>query len=174
MKQAMIILLIKFLYFIPAQVIGQAQNNGVLLHPALYNYSISADSFTSNVPLNEINAKAFRHLLKHFPAVANEKWVRTSEGFAAVFNYDSIRTRVFYNYKGDFIHSIKTYKGAVLSRSLKALVNRAFPDYDIGMVNEHFDGHYLFYGITVTKDDEIKSLELSNNEIRTLEEFSNP
>ncbi len=62
--------------------------------PFSYRYPFSNGIFTSNVPLNEISPRAFRHFLKTFPQINDEKWTMTSQGIVASFVYNSAFHRI--------------------------------------------------------------------------------
>jgi hypothetical protein len=79
------------------------------------------------------------------------------------FEHDSILTRLLYNSNGDFIRSVKAYQATELAAPLRSLVSRAFPEYELGLVTENFDGRRVLYGMIVTKGKHTKTFELSGH-----------
>lgn len=140
---------------------------------AVFNYRFNKAEFSSNVRLNEIDTRAFRHFLKSFPAIVNEKWFKTDRGYSVVFENDSVLYKIYYGRHGEFCFSLKYYKGKELSAGMAGIVKTYFPDFHIEQVTEQFDGRQLLYEITVANDRVTEAIELYNDEIRNVKEFGN-
>lgn len=138
-----------------------------------YEYGYANTSFVSNVPLNEINSKAFKNFAKTYSTINNEKWVKVSNGIIVTFISDSIFYRIGYSEKGMFLYSYKYYTEKNCKNELKKMIQYIYPQYHISTVVELYDGHKLVYGINITNNEITRSLELDNGEIKTLDEFQN-
>ncbi len=135
-------------------------------------YYHSIDSFVSNVPLNEISTRAFRYLLQNYPGVDKEKWFRTEDGFTVIFENDSVLSKIFFNNKGYFISSFKYYTQESADAGLRKWVQALFPGYTIETITEKDDGRFVEYGIILSNSRLEKCVDIFNNEIKNVEEFS--
>src|ERR1017187_1433974 len=101
----------------PVTLINKNQNG------VAYNYNDSKNSFTSNVPLHEINARAYRHFEKNYSSIGKETWTKIANGVVVTFTSNAAYCKIFYNTKGDFIYSYKYYNekncGAEFSKMIQ-------------------------------------------------------
>ncbi len=138
-----------------------------------FNYGSGNSTFESNVRLNEINTRAFRHFLKNYPKAENEKWFINPKGSCAVFESDSVLNKIFYNKKGVFVLAIKYYNESGLNEILKNIVHTFFPAYATKTVVELYDGRLTSYEICVVNNEQTKMFEVNNNEISNVRELKN-
>jgi hypothetical protein len=138
-----------------------------------YEYAYAGNSFVSNVPLNEISSKAFKHFVKNYSAITNEKWIKIPDGIVAIFTNDSVLNKIFYNRKGTFLYSYKYYDEKKCRVDLKKMVEQVYPQFHITCAIELFDGQNIVYGIKITNNEITRTLELNNGEIKILDEFQN-
>jgi hypothetical protein len=138
-----------------------------------YKYFFDDKGFVSNVPLNQINSKAFRHFMKNFAAVTEEKWIIMPTGIVVTFTYDSVFCKIVYDKYGLFLYSYKYYEDNRCSSELKKMVLKIYPSYAIKNVVELFDGQKIAYGLKVSNDKITRTLELKNGEMKLLNEFQN-
>src|SRR5579864_86534 len=59
--------------------------------------------------LNEVNASAERHLLKHFSPTAEVSWYLEKNGLVALYHEGDISARVYYKLNGNFEGRTKYY-----------------------------------------------------------------
>lgn len=164
--------LLCFLNLFPFRNYAQLLNEAPKNHND-FNYNFGPDAFESNVRLNEINTRAFRYFLKNFPTAENEKWFKIPKGFCVLFNADSILNKIFYNKKGVFLESVKSYTEQCLNGALKKMIHNLFPDFNIKTVTELFDGRLTSYEICMTNLKTTKIFQVNNYEITNVEELKN-
>jgi hypothetical protein len=138
-----------------------------------YHYIDTKNSITSNVPLNELNAKANRHFEKTYRDIDKETWTKIPCGTLVTFISNAAFCKIFYNTEGDFVYSYKYYDQKNCSAELTEMIGHAYPGYKMVNVVELFDGNKPVYGINISNGKLTKSLEMKNAELKVLNEFSN-
>ncbi len=139
-------------YAIPASYTIGGENNGII----------------SNVPLNEINVRAFRHFGKNFPQVSGESWLKMKLGYIVSFTENGQRGQVHYNPNGDFQFTIKYYDGSSISPELGARIRKNYPDYRIGVVTEFTDGIKTAMEVKIENPSSVKTISVNSNGILEL------
>lgn len=86
--------------------------------------------------LNEVNASAERHLLKHFSPTAEVSWYLEKNGLVALYNEGEISSRVYYKLNGNFEGCTKYYTSQDLDKGRKSVLLRRFPGCKIMVVTE--------------------------------------
>lgn len=86
--------------------------------------------------LNEVNASAERHLLKHFSPTAEVSWYLEKHGLVALCNEGDKSDRVYYKLNGNFEGCTKYYTSEALDKSRKSVLLRRFPGCKIIVVTE--------------------------------------
>jgi hypothetical protein len=154
-----------------AQSISVADKNA---DATAYHYTDTKNNMTTNVPLNELSVKAYRHFEKNYADIHKETWTKFSGGTVVTFTNNSAFCKIFYDTRGDFVYSYKYYDGKNCSPELTKMLQRLYPQYKIISVVELFDGYKTVYGINISNGKMTKSLEIKNDEIKILNEFDNP
>ncbi len=165
------------LIFIPKNESAQTVSNASVKDQHNHLFTYGKSTFSSNVPLNEINTRAFRYFRKRYPNVEDEKWQWTDKGMSVVIEDSTSQTRIFFDDKGGFVSSAKAYTEYGIGPVLKDELSKLFPDYKILSVTEDFDGHKILYWITMSKDDSIKSVEVRSEDgdaVDIMKTFSKP
>ena len=90
--------------------------------------------------MNQVSSRAYKYFLKNFPDVKNEVWIQTEEGCTAYFHDEQQVVKLFFNTRGGFNYSKKTYGVIDFSPELIGIVMNRFPSYKIGNVKEINDG----------------------------------
>jgi hypothetical protein len=174
MKTTLLRLFVISLILCPLKNHGQTQSAKIENAPNNeYKYFFNENEFVSNVPLNQINTKAFRHFIKNFTSVNEEKWTILPKSIVVTFNFDSVFCKIVYDKYGLFLYSYKYYEQNRCGNDLKKLMMKMFPNYAIKNVVELFDGQKLAYGLKISNDKTTKTLELKNGEFKILNEFQN-
>lgn len=137
-------------------------------------YTDPAGTFVSNVPINELNAKAFRRFHRRFQAAAGgEAWFKSAEGYQVSFMLDRHHQLAYYDPHGGFMYSLKYYETNEIPREVGDFVKRRYPGYRIDVVTEVCDGMKTFYLVQIMNADYIKSLSISDGRIEELQELHN-
>jgi hypothetical protein len=135
---------------------------------------ITGNNIHSNVPMNEISPRAFRHFRKNFRAISDENWYKYDQGYLVSFVVNSFRHQAWYNPDGSFMCSVKYYSGKELDEQTDMQVRRQFPGYQIKVVMEITDDcHKTFYLVTIEDPATIKTLFICDGKIEVRQELVN-
>ncbi|HEY4335553.1 MAG TPA: hypothetical protein VGM89_06635 [Puia sp.] len=142
--------------------------------PAVFTYNEGGPAISSNVPLNEINAHAYRHFQRLFPTgTSNEYWFVSSDGYQVSFVLDGRQCQAFFDRHGAYRYSLKYYPGKEIPRLAGDLIRSRYAEYRIDVVTEITDGEKTFYLVKIANPVSIKTLSLSDGKIDLLEELTN-
>jgi hypothetical protein len=131
-------------------------------------------AFESNVPLNEISVKAFRHFQQLFPTGANsEYWFKSPEGYKVSFNLNGHSLLAYFDKRGAFLCSMKYYTQKEIPRETGELVKSKYPGYRIDMVTEVFDGQTTFLRVQIANASSLKILCILGERIYMTEDLIN-
>jgi hypothetical protein len=127
----------------------------------------------SNVPLNEIKVRAYRHFRKNFPAISDETWFKYDQGYLVSFVINSWRNQVHYDTRGFFLYSVKYYTGAAIDRETGSMIKKKFPDYQIDVVTEINNGEKTFYLVIIKNPAFVKTISICEGTVGIIKEFIN-
>ena len=148
--------------------LGFSQND---FHPAVYTYNDEGNAVTSNVPLNEINAHAWRNFHRLFPAATGEeKWLSSVEGFKVSFNVNGAQYQAWFGNHGAYRYSLHYYPGTEIPREPGDLIRRKYPEYQLNIVTEITDGEKTVYLVRLVSPIRIKTLSVCDGDIRVVED----
>ncbi|HLY69948.1 MAG TPA: hypothetical protein VKR53_09470 [Puia sp.] len=140
---------------------------------ALYYYHDARNFITSNVPLNELSVKAYRHFEKNYADINQETWTKNAGGTLVTFTSNAAFCKIFYDTKGDFRYSFKYYNKKGFPAELTKMIENAYPQNQVVSLVELFDGEQSIFGINISNGEITKSLEMKNGEIKFLDEYRN-
>ena len=144
------------------------------LQPAAYTYNAGGTAISSNVPLNEINAHAYRHFQRLFPKGINgEFWFRSEEGYQVSFLLSGRHYQAYFDRHGAYRYSLQYYAGKEIPRATGDQIKAKYPDYQIDVVTEITDGEKTFYLVKIVNPFTIKTLTVDEGKITVLEELVN-
>ncbi|HXD78140.1 MAG TPA: hypothetical protein VN616_10060 [Puia sp.] len=167
MKPALIRPLLLGVFAIPLLVAGQQAGVGV-------KYSDPGDHFSSNVPINELSARACRQFHHRFrAAAAGEYWFKWADGYKVSFVQDLHARYAFFSRQGAFRYSVTYFGGQDVPREATDLVHRRFPGYRIGLVTRVDNGSGSFYTVQITNSFFLKVLTISDGRLDVLSELDN-
>jgi hypothetical protein len=140
-------------------------------HSAAYTYNDEGNTVTSNVPLNEINAHAWRNFHRLFPAATGqENWFSSEEGYKVSFSMLGLQYQAWFGNHGVYRYSLHYYAGKEIPREPGELIRRKYPDYQINIVTEITDGEKTVYLVRIVGPLHIKTLSVCDGEMRVVEE----
>ena len=122
---------------------------------------------------NEVNHRACRHFMDHFLNDGSEKWVQQNGVYTASFTAAGVKNKVYYNSKGDFQFSIRSYSSEALNKNIKASILQKFDGYQIKFVQEITNLEKQVYLIKIVNRSNIKTLEYADGVIRVSETLVN-
>jgi hypothetical protein len=118
---------------------------GMLIFSIIQLHAAGQPSYAdgnAGLRLNEVNSRAARHFLNHFPQASGVKWVRDDRYYIAFFNSDDSRTRVHYTNDGNFSFCLKYFPEGQLDSEHRSAILKIFPGCHIGVVTEFTDDFY--------------------------------
>ena len=137
-------------------------------------YSDPGNNFFSNVPINELSAKAYRRFHRRFREVpTGEYWFKYAQGYQISFMLDQHRSLAYYDQGGTFLYSLRYYAGTEFARDMTEFVQRRFPDYKIDVVTEVNNGQKIFYILQIMNVDNIKQVTVADGRIDVVRELTN-
>ncbi|HLY71485.1 MAG TPA: hypothetical protein VKR53_17240 [Puia sp.] len=142
------------------------------IRAAEFRYTVAGNTLASNVPLNEISARAFRHFSRNYSFAVSEKWTKITNGIVVSFIRNSKNYRIAYTKKGNFLFSLVYYQGSECSDELMSMIARTYPGFHIKNATELFDGNKLIFGLMISNGELNRSLEYRDGRIRILEEYT--
>jgi hypothetical protein len=124
-----------------------------------YCYREADNFFSSNVMLNEINARAFRHFKKNYRSVSNEKWVKNADGISVCFlSGDSVIYHLYYNRAGRFLKVCTFYNEENMPPDLKRSIDRVFGNYSVLSAAGLNDGIKASINVVLARGQTVKVL----------------
>jgi hypothetical protein len=144
----------------------------IVAQELVYTYVVSGDSLSSNVPLNEINPKAFRHFTQSYGYVSSQEWRKYSNGFSVSFrSHDSTVYRVFYSLHGaaGIVHVYYTAAGTPTG-----LIDTLDPEYkgcrvvySAGLI----DGQKEMFEVGLLVNNKIRIVQVREGYTKTIIEY---
>jgi hypothetical protein len=134
----------------------------------------SGNGLTSNVPLNEINTRAFRHFHRLFPSATDgEHWFKSPDGYQVSFLLDAQPHQAYFDRRGSYLYSLRYYGGKEIPRAAGDLIKIKYPDYEIGVVTEITDGEKTFFLVRIANPSFVRTLSVCDGRIDMIEEMVN-
>ena len=148
--------------------------------PAFLRTGVPDGEFTANVPINEINIRAFRHFRHLYPSgISAENWYKSSQGYEVSFLLDKHRNRVYFDPNGVFLYGLKYYDGIEIPRRTEEYtrteeyIKKNYPDYRIDVVTEIFNGEKTYYSVKIINPSFVRTLFFDEESVETTEVLIN-
>lgn len=121
-----------------------------LLHPAVHAQTDVKEQDLVNVkafqkagePLNNMSAyrdlpiRAVRNFKTTWQYVDNESWYKVPDGYRVRFTQNGILYLITYNFRGNWLNTVRQYDETVLDRDVRSEVKSVYYDYSIMLVEE--------------------------------------
>lgn len=120
---------------------------------------------------NKANLRATTNFEKNFKNAPAAKWFAEEKIIGARFSEDDVTTRVIYDKKGRWLHTMSTYHQEKLSSNVAKLVRSVYPGYDITAVQDIKEGLIQFYVIHLENKHSYKQVCVYEGEVNTIKEF---
>jgi hypothetical protein len=156
---------------------AQSLNNVIVdnIRPIKINHSVFPEpKSTSIADLSTVNSKALKDFKKSYKKASNETWTKIDDGFTATFNADASRSVIYYNNKGHWTGSLKSYPENQLDKSVRALVKSTYYDFKINLVEEietNETAGVPTYIVYMEDKNNVKLIRVSNGEMDVYQEF---
>jgi hypothetical protein len=140
----------------------------------LATYHFTADNLdvTTNVPLNEINTRAFRNFINTYGFVSAAVWRKGKEGFAVRwFGADSIEYIVHYTPRGRLADTRIYYSSQNAPLEVRTLMGRLYPGYDLLYVSELADSAYPLYEVGLANNGLTLIVDVQDKEVRVKQDW---
>jgi len=153
--------------------------NGQVEKPSLesnYNEIIFNDTKANPVTTKDgsivhINTNALKEFKKSFKDADKTNWSEIQHGFLAKFKTNGVQTRAFYDPKGRWTATIRTYSQDKLPGEVRKLVRSNYYDYSIYVVNEVIVGDKTAYLVSIEDGESIKTIRVTEDEMDVYEDF---
>jgi hypothetical protein len=132
--------------------------------------NVSGRGKGASVP--EMTSKAVRNFWEMFGDSKNENWFHVgTTGSLAEFEDKGIHYRAFFDKKGNWVYTVKTYTEKELPKDVRALVRSEYYDYTIGWVKEVNQAQLVVYLVHIENEQEFKTIRVADGEMTVAEEF---
>lgn len=137
-------------------------------------YSDPGNNFFSNVPINELSARAYRRFHRRFRVVeTGETWFKSQQGYKVSFMLGTHPEFAYFDPGGGFLYALRYYDGKEVPKDMGEFVKRRFPGYRIDLVTEVNDGQKTFFMVQIMNPSYIKVLSVSDGRIEIVKELTN-
>ena len=134
-----------------------------------------AESNSVSSETNSINAKALKDFKKSYKNASGEKWVKNETGFTAKFTLNGINSVIYYDKKGNWEASLKSYGEDKFDKNVRAIVKSKYFDYKITQVQEVETASTSgtpTYIVHIESDNDFKLIRVSDGDMDVYEEFA--
>src|SRR5579872_4536653 len=158
-----------------AAVVATGLLCGVQANAQLIRYHFEPDhqSLSTNVPLNEINARAFRNFVKSFGNVAGSVWRKQREGYSASFyTADSVLYVSHYSSHGRPNGVYVYYTGTNAPAEVRSDMAYLYARDRILYVDEFRNGEQSLFEIGLEEGSQLRVVRERQGEIKTVDLFT--
>lgn len=168
-----------FLLASTTHTIAQQNDNMAMVQTSKSPMSLKDRSLMDNTKTNNavfVSARAIKNLNKDYHPV-NNKWLQTSSGPYASFLSEDVHYRVYYDKKGRWVASIKSYDEWHMPKDLRKLVRQAYYDHkivncaELEVVASKGEPTYI---VTVQDETGFKKLRIYGYNIEVLKDLKFP
>jgi len=121
----------------------------------------AASLATRTIYRNDINARALRDFKNNFREVTSEHWSVIKDGFNASFMLNDVYCMVFYDCKGNWQYTLKTYDESKMPAKIRGFVKSVYYDYSITFVKEIKSGSTLTYLVQLADKKTYKTIKVT-------------
>ncbi|HEV2353956.1 MAG TPA: hypothetical protein VGR89_06925 [Puia sp.] len=138
-----------------------------------YQFEPDHEWLTTNVPLNEISARAFRNFVKSFGYIPGSVWRKQREGYSASFyTADSVLYVSHYSSHGRPNGIYVYYTGSNAPAEVRSDMTYLYAADRILYVDEYRNGEQPLYEIGLEEGGQLRVVQEKQGEIKTIELFT--
>jgi len=141
------------------------------LKETIFNSALSNPSVTTEANTASINGRALKDFTKSFKGANNVIWLPMKDGFIARFVESGVETKAYYDHKGRWTATIRTYKENKLPKDVRRIVKSNYFDYTINQVNEVKVGEITAYLVRIEDDETFKTIRVIDGEMDVYENY---
>ena len=164
--------------FIPALALFSQVNAQVAKASFEFNLkeAISTEALSYAAVNNETNTanvsnRALKDFTKSFKGAENVSWFAMKDGFIACFKEDGVESKAYYDQKGRWTATIRTYKENKLPRDVRKQVKSTYYDYAINQINEVKVGEITAYLVRIEDEETFKTIRVIDGEMDVYEDY---
>ena len=117
------------------------------------------------------NERAAKDFTSKFGNTGNANWFTTNNGFLVRFENDGVLTRIFYDQKGRWSATIRSYGQDRLPQTVRRLVKSVYYDYNIYLVDEVTAGDKKAYLVKIKDEETFKTIRVIDEDMDVYEDF---
>ncbi len=138
-----------------------------------YHFTADNQDVTTNVPLNEINPRAFRQFIKAYGFVPTAVWRKAEQGYSVRwYDMDSIGYIVHYTLRGALSDTHIYYTPRNAPPEIRTQMGRLYPKYDLLFVNELEENDHPLYEVGLAYNGLMLIVDVKDKEVRAEENFA--
>jgi hypothetical protein len=121
-----------------------------------------------------LNLKALKSFRKQYK-VTNEKWSLGADCIIASYELDSVNHFVYFDKKGHWKGSLKTYSEDKMPKDIRTMIKREYFDYKILVVNEIEPVNAVAqptYVVTIKGENDTKLIRIQDSNMNVYQEFT--
>lgn len=126
----------------------------------------------SRVKAAKANIKAIDNLNKNFKTATDIQWAAEEKVIVAIFKINDKSARIVYDSRGNWLYTVITYQEDQLPRDIRSLVNAAYKDFTISLVQEIRQGIITVYKVHLENCNRMKQILVHDGEITVYEEYA--
>ena len=120
---------------------------------------------TQTLKADRAATKAGREFWKKYGEGKNESWYKLAAGFLAEFSDGAARYKSVFDYKGNWLYSIKEYNEQGLPKEVRELVKSTYYDYSIVWVKEVSQNQSVVYVVHISDGKSWKDVLVQDGEM---------
>lgn len=127
-----------------------------------------SNALIADRPTMNVHARALKNFSKTYKT-GSPSWFETREGYLAQMEENGIKTKVFYDHKGNKTGTIKSYFEDKLAANIRHLVKSVYYDYSIYFVQEVTVGNVTAYLVKIEDKVSLKTIRVVDGEMDVYE-----
>ena len=150
---------------VEAQKNDLAAQTKILKEKTSDNFSQPISKNIHVIEENLVNAHALKDFKKQYKT-SDEKWAKSTNGITASFKADNTRYAVYYDKKGHWIATIKSYAENLLEKNIRTMIKTEYSDYNISGIQEIEYNNYASnptYIVLIQHENLIKWIRINND-----------
>jgi hypothetical protein len=141
------------------------------LKESAFNEANAYPAAIDNSNTATINTRALKDFNKNFKNAGKADWSKIKDGFVAEFKINGVNTKVYYNQKGRWSSTLRTYDQYKLPKDIRKLVRSTYYDYDIYVAYEITIEDQTIYLVKIEDHETVKTIRVTDGEMDVYEDY---
>jgi hypothetical protein len=137
----------------------------------IYNEARANLALDKEVNAANVHTRALKDFGKNYKDAAKANWIRIQDGFVAKVKEVGVDIKVYYDRKGRWNATIRTYDEGKLPKDIRKIVKSTYYDYSITQINEVTVGDKTAYLVRVEDQETFKTIRIIDGEMDVYEDF---